>query len=341
MRDDQSQSEHVLSLASDLLDDIELGRLPTEPLLLKVTRLARLTGSEETKQWLRFELNGFSGNSDLCIKYMGFTGRWTDWKERRGYWHNLAGIESIIQSSKLELQGMRIPDMNISISSANPRQLVTTPAPQVSINQILVRASVLNKAIETMSQIKGKVLGLIHKFVSDVYHERKFSGTVQTVFERYKVSIDRQLAGRCGDVLEKFPAVYDRLAEGDPEAVSQALTTCRRIIDSFADSIFPAKDEKIEVEGQTVKLGQLQVLNRINAYVRERISSDSRRTKLRQSLTNLYNRTSSGVHGEVAQEEAVSLLLNVFLVLGEIYINPHPTSASPRLLQLDLHPDCS
>ena len=49
MGDQESKSKHITSLARDLVDDIELGRLPNEKLLLNAFRLARLTGSEEVE----------------------------------------------------------------------------------------------------------------------------------------------------------------------------------------------------------------------------------------------------------------------------------------------------
>src|SRR5262245_28804623 len=46
-----SESEHILLLASQLIDDIELSRLSAESLLLKASRLARFVGDEETNRW--------------------------------------------------------------------------------------------------------------------------------------------------------------------------------------------------------------------------------------------------------------------------------------------------
>jgi len=43
----KSSSKHIVKLAADLIDDIELSRLPSESLLLKCSRLARLVGDEE------------------------------------------------------------------------------------------------------------------------------------------------------------------------------------------------------------------------------------------------------------------------------------------------------
>lgn len=122
----------------------------------------------------------------------------------------------------------------------------------------------------------------------------------------------------CGDVLQQIPSVVNRLAEGEEESVSQALTTVRRIIDSFADSIFPPSDETYEIGGNNLSLDASKHLNRLNAFVHQRVESKSRRDKIRQNLSNLYGRVSTGVHADVSIEEAQSLFLNCYLLLGEI-----------------------
>jgi hypothetical protein len=132
MNNPVSKSDHIASLASDLLDDIELGRLSIEQLLLKVTRLARLTGSDEVKQWLGFELDGYKGTDVLSLKYMEITGRWTNKTKKIGYLQSLAGLQAIIETATSTLKTIRIPDISSSITSANPSQNVTN-LPQVAI----------------------------------------------------------------------------------------------------------------------------------------------------------------------------------------------------------------
>jgi hypothetical protein len=67
-----------------------------------------------------------------------------------------------------------------------------------------------------------------------------------------------------------------------------------------------------------LKLDASKHQNRINAFVHARTLSHSRKQKIRQNLANLYDRVSTGVHGEVTAEEAQSLFLNTYLFLGEI-----------------------
>jgi hypothetical protein len=172
--------------------------------------------------------------------------------------------------------------------------------------------------IQVHGAIKSRVISLLHEFISGVYYEKAFSGLAEDIFEAYKREIDARIAEKCGDVLSKLPYVYDRLREEDSESVSQGLTTCRRIIDAFADTLYPPTEETIQIDGNTLELGANRYQNRLNAYILGKVSSDSRRKRLRQSLSNLYSRVSAGVHSEVSPQEAKSLLLSTYLFLGEV-----------------------
>ena len=110
----------------------------------------------------------------------------------------------------------------------------------------------------------------------------------------------------------------NRLSEGNKEAVSQALTTVRRIIDNFADSILPPTERTYEIGGNKLSLDASKHINRINVFIHQRVESKSRKDKIRQNITNLYARVSTGVHSDVSIEEAKSLFLNCYLLLCEI-----------------------
>lgn len=302
---DQSKSEHIFSLAQELLDDIELSKLSAEALLLKATRLASLAGSEKIQHWLSYEMGGYNAQDKISLEFMGRTGRWIKYEKKEGYWGPLAQQEATIQALKSELQSLRLPDLSGEWVA-------------VATRQIMNRAATISAQISKISGIRSRVISLLHEFVAGIYYEKAFSGLAESIFESYKEEIDARIAEECGDVLEKLPFIYDRLREGDSEAVSQGLTTCRRIIDAFANAIYPPTDETVEIGGNTLKLGANHHQNRLNAYIAERVLSDSRKQKLRQSLSNLYSRVSAGVHDEVTPQEAKALLLSTYLFLGEV-----------------------
>jgi hypothetical protein len=302
---DQSKSEHILELAKELLDDIELSRLSAEALLLKASRLARWVGSEEIKYWISLEMKGYNSSNDISLKYMGKTGRWTKKEENKGYWGPLAQHEAAIEAENIKLRSISTPDTSgdwaLRVMQMHQQELSSTTS-----------------YISKLSGIKSKVLAHLHSFVTDVYYEKEFDSLSESIFEKYKGDIDTLIADHAGNVLEQIPSVMSRLSEGDQESISQALATVRRIIDSFADSIFPPTDETINIGGNEVTLGANRHQNRINAFVHQRTESKSRKTKIRQNLSNLYDRVSTGVHKDVTAEEARSLFLNTYLLLGEV-----------------------
>lgn len=301
----ESESDHILFLSRELLDDIELQRLEADKLLLKCSRLARLAGTDEIKQWIKLEMEGYSTSKQLSDYYMSRTGRWSNFEEKTGYWGPLAQIEENIR-----VQRQRI-DVS-KVESLSGDGLIGA----MKMNRDAQQA--LAKSISSMVAIRSRVLNMLHTFVVSVYYEREFAKVAESTFEQYKKDVDALIAAHAGDVLEKLPSVVARLREGGDEAISQALTTCRRIIDSFADAIYPPQTGSYNLGGNDLSLNASKHQNRINVYVAERTESKSRRTRIRQNLANLYDRVSTGVHTDVTTEEAFSLFLNVYLFLGEV-----------------------
>ena len=301
----ESKSEHIFALARDLLDDIELSRLGAEALLLKASRLARLAGTTEDQKWLEYELIGYRSGNTVAEKYLGLTGRWIDRKEQKAYWGPLAQQEAAIEASKLALQ-------SLSTQGIGGAGVIT------AVRNIAASASSYSAKIATLGGIKSRVLGLLHQFASRIYYEKLFSQVSASIFERHQVSVDQRLAAAAGEALTKIPTVYDRLVEGDVEAISQAMNTCRRVIDAFADAVFPPQDKPFVIGEQPLKVGPEHHQNRINAFIVSRTESKSRRTRLRQSLTNIYDRVCAGIHDDITPQEAQSLVLSTYLLLGEI-----------------------
>ena len=302
---DQSRSEHILELAKELLDDIELSRASAESLILKASRLARWVGSEEIQYWLKLEMQGYNSSNEISLRYMGITGRWTDREKQRGYWGPLAQHEAAIIAEQAKLHAMRVPD------TAGDMAFIAT-------KKVTDEMTSSTSYISKLSGIKSRVLAKLHEFVSEIYYEKQFDSLSESIFERYKSDVDSLIGDSCGDVLEQIPSVMSRLAEGDQEAISQSLTTCRRVIDSFADNIFPPSEETIEIGGNQLSLAANRHQNRINAFIHQCIDSNTRKKRFRQNLANLYDRVSTGVHNEVTVEEARALFLNTYLLIGEI-----------------------
>ena len=142
----------------------------------------------------------------------------------------------------------------------------------------------------------------------------------ERIFERYKIQVDERLRKDCGDVIQKIPEISKRLEDGSSEAISQALNSCRRMIKAFAQSVYPAPTEEVEIDsdGKRLNLSSQNYLNLIEAYVRSKTSSSSVRDRIRQTLRSLNDRVCAGVHDDVTPEEARSLFLQTYVLVGEI-----------------------
>lgn len=298
------QAEHALRLAAELLEDVELSRCSVSTAVLKATRLARLVEDDEAEAWLRMELHGYT-NDRLGHEYMSLTGRWKNKDENNGYWIGISAIEAYIDAMETLLGSMRLPDVSGEYAS-------------IALRETRKEQSAAARAIGEFAAIRGSVLALIHRFASTRYYELLFSAKQAELFERARAQVDALLSPLSGETLSKIESIYRRLGECDREAVSHALLTCRRLIDAVADAIYAPTTETIDLGEKPVQLTHKHVQNRLNVYVAEHTSSESRRKKLRRSLSDLYDRVSTGVHAEVSASEARFLFLHTYLYLGEV-----------------------
>jgi hypothetical protein len=318
-----SISKHRLELARELLDDIELSRLSPEQLLLKTTRLARLSGDTEVRTWLGFELVGYE-NTEEGQKYMSLMGRWTDEDKCLGYWSPLAGINGSIAAMQIQIQQLQVPNVQLSLSSANPNEYVAgwggrnLAGVSATATNVLSRLQALTSSITDLTSIRSRVVAQVHAFVSNTYYALAFSGAAESIFQRHQVAIDNMLREAAPDVLEKIPSVSERLVAGDAEAVSQAMNSCRRMIKAFADAVYPPSDTPATVDGQQYQVGSDKVLIRIQLFLRSRCPSESRRERLNQTLRRIHERASAASHADVSTDEARSLFLGTYLALGEV-----------------------
>jgi len=319
----ESLSSHIVDLSKTLVDDIELSRLSPEQLLLKAVRLARLVDDQETAIWLKLELNGYY-NDATSKQFMLRFGRIDSADAQYGYFQPLAGISGAIASMQTQIQQLRVPDVQFSVSSANPSEVVTgwggMTAQTIAkpANDVLQRLQNLTTAVTNMASMRSRVLSAIHDFATRVYYERAFAGLAESIFEKHKTAIDGLLNTNAADVLEKIPAIYDRLTADDQEAISQALNSVRRMIKAFADAIYPPVESAVELNGQKYEIGSDKVLNRIKLFLKERCSSESRCERLNGNLRKIHERASVGAHKDVTSEEARALFLQAYLTLGEI-----------------------
>jgi hypothetical protein len=294
---------HAMELADQLMADIELDTLPLDKLLLKGARLARLVGDDRFSEWIGKELHGY-GEKDLDGEHWKRTKRATATSER--VYAGAVLIASTTAPLEEELRNFQLP--------ATAGEYATTVLQRAMDHKKSLRNSVV--------KYKGIVVAvrvILHEYVSKHFYLLRFSGRQDDMFEEAKANIDRVLEGLPGEGLSKLDSAYVNIASGDPESIAGAMNSLRRLIDSVADALYPAVEEsRTDGQGNQIKLGKQQRLNRIKAYVDDNVDSKGRGDRLKRSIGDTYARVSNGVHADVAASEAVHLFLSTYVLLGEI-----------------------
>jgi hypothetical protein len=300
------RQEEAIRVADELLADIELKRLKASEVVLKASRLARLVGHTELTEFLGCERNGYPTDGSAW-EWIGRSGRWAEREKNTFYTYSIAKVEAEVESAQQAIDAMRgggnySGDYALLASRGHDERILRSSA-----------------NLGTWTGICRQVVATVYDMVTEIYHELLFSELQASLFADIQEKVDGSLAAASGTALEKIERISDRLRDGDPESVSQALTTCRRLIDSCADYVFPGRDEPYKIGDEAdLKVGPQHVLNRLQAHTHACGASKSRRDRLRRTLSDLYGRCSAGTHAEVTIDEARFIFLQTYIALGEI-----------------------
>ncbi|CRL48925.1 ComEA family DNA-binding protein [Pseudomonas sp. URMO17WK12:I11] len=160
-----------------------------------------------------------------------------------------------------------------------------------------------------------------HEFASELYNKLRFSGTVSNSFDLLKIVVDDKLLDLNPLLAEQLMIAFRSVSASKAEEWSQALTSCRRLLEGLADELYPAN--QIPHKGRT--LGQGQYVNRLWAFMDNAIESESNRDLAKTHIDFLgswlekTNRiTNKGVHADVEQIEAVKAVFHTYLVIADL-----------------------
>lgn len=108
----------------------------------------------------------------------------------------------------------------------------------------------------------------IHTYVTDTYLAIELGDIAQDIFVEERGKVDAFIRAHCPKAAEHLIAINERMADKSSESRTAALTTCRRLLMTVADSLFPPReDEWTDHAGKKRKVGAEQYKNRLLAYL--------------------------------------------------------------------------
>lgn len=166
----------------------------------------------------------------------------------------------------------------------------------------------------------------IGDYLSKIETQLHFGRVTTDMFERNREYVDQRLADVAPEVLEQFSAAYDRQVDGGGEARSHALLSCRRVLKSLADALYPATGAEIEgVDGNRRTMSADAYINRLCQYAADATAGSASRDLVVESvealgrkLKHLNSLSSKAVHADVSAAELDQCIMQTYLVVGDL-----------------------
>lgn len=321
--------QEAISLAAEIVDEFEGDQGATAAVLMKCLRLARLTRNDNLSSWVSLELRGYSGADPKAAEQAAtWSGRWfeRDQDGKKQWFYYTASLPALVEqaaSEKTLLPLQKVPD---DLSYAYARGEVTNPLhtdqPNLGlqiVNRIQAQQRVLAASITSTAALITRIKTNIYEYAVRVLDELKYSSYVESAFHRARVIVDGKLKDVCPLALKQFAAAFDSGLSQNEEHWAQAMASCRRILLTVANVLFPPRTAGYVCRDKTQLLvGGDQYLNRLHAFIDQHVESKSSRTLLTALVKALYGKVCKGVHDVVDGSELSLALTSTYWIVGEL-----------------------
>ena len=318
-----SIKQEALSLAEEILKNIEMSNLPLTNIALRASRLARLVNDIEQERIFEYEAGGYPTTPQgvppeiwKLGKIAGRVKKGSNGKEQMSL-ESIFSWESLISTNTIALECSSDP--NVSIASANPQQIIFPPGSNKQ--ERIGRTRTINDASRCLAQSRS----FIYSYVKNTYYSLKFSNVTESVWLRIKHRIDDYISDIIPDETRKLAAIYDSLNDDNPEKWATALTSCRRMLKALADKLYPSSDVPVKRNGRDVKIGEEQYINRLICYIEDNTThetldkiTNSNLKYIGERLDNIHSEACKGTHATVDKEEAERCFMHAYMLVGDI-----------------------
>jgi hypothetical protein len=316
-----SRTASALEAARALVNAMEVEEAPIERCLMLAQRVARLLRDEDAQRWLDLEQRGYP---KTLPKY--HLGRCSPYALRfyadgTMFQTSLPQLEAMKRANEVVLQKVQAPTItgtaeNFTVASATKQVIAAIHTQVVATRNAYVSAS------ETYARLRGG----LHRWAADTLISLELGDAAEGIFDQARDEVDAFVRAHVPAAAEQLVAVSERTNEATEEALSHALTSCRRVIASVADAVFPPRDEPYtDGGGKKRAVGTEQYKNRLIAFVEGKIRSGSTRSIVISQLEHLaarldavYEKACKGVHADVDPGEARLVVIQTYLFLAEV-----------------------
>ncbi|MNR93495.1 hypothetical protein D3C72_245520 [compost metagenome] len=334
----------ALKIVEEGLKELESAKGSVTVGVQKLSRAAKLLDEQEIIAWTELQL----GSTSFINVIRKFSEKISEEYEKEQKTQNIDDTKYTKYINKLN--ELHIPlDEFLEI---HKYKSVTSTGGYHSVEFIEERFSFLTKlkqfsdSVYNLSGLKQHLQYIRKKaleYLTELDTKLRFSGTITSSFDLLKNAVDDRLLDLDPEIAEQLMLAFKSVSSDSKEEWSHALTTCRRLLESLADKLYPASD--LVIGKRTFK--QSQFVNRLWQFMNEAIESDSNKEIAKSHVDYLglwlerTNKiTNKGVHDEVSQLEATKAIFHIYLMLADLleYLDPSAVSKTtkPKITEASL-----
>jgi hypothetical protein len=174
--------------------------------------------------------------------------------------------------------------------------------------------------------ILARVRQGVHTYLTTTEAELEAGKTESGFFDHVQSHINALLAKYAPEAAQNFVGAQERIVGGGSEDISHALTSCRRMIKSLADSLYPATNESVVgLDGVARQMSDEAYKNRLSQYVRDKVGKHKNGPALQAVISQLASRLNSldglaskGVHADPSIDEARTCVAQTYFLAGDL-----------------------
>lgn len=177
-----------------------------------------------------------------------------------------------------------------------------------------------------LETILARTKDRLWEFLTETEYELSFGEATAETFDRLRSYVDKQLTTISPPALEQFQTAYRRLKDGGDEDRAHALTSCRRVLKTLADELYPATSEPVKCsDGKIRVFNDAKFVNRLLQYVIETVGTHENGAVVQATLKDVDARlralnelASKGVHARVTTYEVDTCVVQTYLVVADV-----------------------
>ena len=313
-------NEKIFDLVQEAFEDVENPETLLSNVIRKAIRIANLRNDSENIGWLKLNMVDTHPDNKEQVFKINFSQ--TQFEEYLKY------REAPTLNDNREIHANKQPLLN---SIPEIESHIKTFRGQIEKSNLktskdLKLYSNLSMIMDGFSLVLKNVENKVYEFLSITEKQILYDQINMDIFEQNRRYVDSKLNSIAPKVLEKFISAYKRLKEGNVESRSHALLSCRRILKSVADNVYPPPEKPIKgSDGIERELTEDRYISRLWQFVNENMKSGTTKKLLKARIEDIGNRidsiydlSSKGVHDDVSEYEVNQCVIQTYLLIGDI-----------------------